>query len=145
MPISFQPAFWGLGRNAAGCHFHRRFEPSTQCAIERSPFTGGGETLGMNPGASSRQRLLRIEVKRTCYSDDSKKPVPVIAFPASHTCANRVTIVQCRPIRPFGAHLIYSVSPFEISVSAWMSIRQPVRRAARRAFCPSLPIASESW
>ncbi len=26
-----------------------------------------------------------------------------------------------------------------------MSIRQPVRRAARRAFWPSLPIASESW
>src|SRR5665809_114359 len=26
-----------------------------------------------------------------------------------------------------------------------MSTRQPVRRAARRAFCPSLPIASESW
>src|SRR5204862_27525 len=26
-----------------------------------------------------------------------------------------------------------------------MSIRQPVRRAARRAFWPSLPIASDSW
>jgi hypothetical protein len=26
-----------------------------------------------------------------------------------------------------------------------MSIRQPVRRAASRAFCPSLPMASESW
>src|SRR5580658_2907556 len=26
-----------------------------------------------------------------------------------------------------------------------MSMRQPVRRAARRAFCPSLPMASESW
>ena len=26
-----------------------------------------------------------------------------------------------------------------------MSTRQPVSRAARRAFCPSLPIASESW
>ncbi len=29
--------------------------------------------------------------------------------------------------------------------SEWMSIRQPVRRAARRAFWPSLPIASDSW
>jgi hypothetical protein len=29
--------------------------------------------------------------------------------------------------------------------SGWMSIRQPVSRAARRAFCPSLPIASDSW
>ena len=31
------------------------------------------------------------------------------------------------------------------SSSEWMSIRQPVRRAARRAFWPSLPIASDSW
>jgi len=30
------------------------------------------------------------------------------------------------------------------SVSGRMSIRQPVSRAARRAFCPSLPIASDS-
>ena len=30
-------------------------------------------------------------------------------------------------------------------VSARISMRQPVSRAARRAFCPSLPIASESW
>src|SRR5690606_42018450 len=31
------------------------------------------------------------------------------------------------------------------SVSGRMSIFQPVSRAARRAFWPSLPIASESW
>ena len=31
------------------------------------------------------------------------------------------------------------------SASLWMSIRQPVSRAASRAFCPSLPIASDSW
>lgn len=35
--------------------------------------------------------------------------------------------------------------PCSCSVSGRMSMRQPVRRAARRAFCPSLPIASESW
>ncbi len=29
--------------------------------------------------------------------------------------------------------------------SGWMSIRAPVSFAARRAFWPSLPIASESW
>jgi hypothetical protein len=29
-------------------------------------------------------------------------------------------------------------------LSGWMSIRHPVNRAASRAFCPSLPIASES-
>ncbi len=31
------------------------------------------------------------------------------------------------------------------SVSGRMSMRHPVSRAARRAFCPSLPIASDSW
>ena len=33
----------------------------------------------------------------------------------------------------------------DTSVSGRMSIFQPVRRAANRAFCPSRPIASESW
>ena len=31
------------------------------------------------------------------------------------------------------------------SWSGRMSMRQPVSRAARRAFCPSLPMASDSW
>ena len=31
------------------------------------------------------------------------------------------------------------------AVSGRMSIFQPVRRAARRAFCPSRPIARDSW
>lgn len=35
-------------------------------------------------------------------------------------------------------------SPSRIE-SGWMSIRAPVSFAARRAFCPSLPIASDSW
>lgn len=38
-----------------------------------------------------------------------------------------------------------SSAPSVCSVSGRMSMRQPVRRAARRAFCPSLPIASDSW
>ena len=31
------------------------------------------------------------------------------------------------------------------AVSERMSIRQPVSRAASRAFCPSRPMASDSW
>ena len=38
-----------------------------------------------------------------------------------------------------------SSSSWANSVSDLMSTRQPVRRAARRAFWPSRPIASESW
>jgi hypothetical protein len=37
-----------------------------------------------------------------------------------------------------------SASSSANSVSPLISTRQPVRRAASRAFCPSLPIASES-
>ena len=33
----------------------------------------------------------------------------------------------------------------ETSASERMSIRHPVRRAASRAFCPSRPIARDSW
>lgn len=38
-----------------------------------------------------------------------------------------------------------SQAPAFAWLSDLMSIFQPVSRAARRAFCPSLPIASESW
>src|SRR5699024_12517549 len=38
-----------------------------------------------------------------------------------------------------------AVAPSRPGVSGRISIFQPVSRAARRAFCPSLPIASESW
>ena len=34
---------------------------------------------------------------------------------------------------------------FSSATSDLMSIRQPVSRAARRAFCPSLPMARDSW
>ena len=34
---------------------------------------------------------------------------------------------------------------FSSATSERMSIRQPVSRAARRAFCPSLPMARDSW
>ena len=32
-----------------------------------------------------------------------------------------------------------------VKLALLMSMCQPVRRAARRAFCPSLPMARESW
>ena len=32
----------------------------------------------------------------------------------------------------------------QLWTSGWISIRHPVRRAARRAFCPSLPMANDS-
>lgn len=57
---------------------------------------------------------------------------------------------RLRQHRPLGVRHPFSYSGRPLSsvwpsVSGRMSIRQPVRRAARRAFCPSLPIASDSW
>jgi hypothetical protein len=45
---------------------------------------------------------------------------------------------------PPGAH-VYPPAGAVAWDSDLMSIRHPVSRAASRAFCPSFPIASESW
>ena len=50
-----------------------------------------------------------------------------------------------RPSKVSSPSYSTSVSSEANSVSDLMSTRQPVRRAARRAFWPSRPIASESW
>lgn len=44
-----------------------------------------------------------------------------------------------------GAEVVPSLASCSASASEWISIRQPVNLAAKRAFCPSLPMASESW
>jgi hypothetical protein len=38
-----------------------------------------------------------------------------------------------------------SAGPAASAASDRMSMRQPVSRAASRAFCPSFPMASDSW
>ncbi len=50
-----------------------------------------------------------------------------------------------RPSNVSSPSISISCSSEANSVSDLMSTRQPVRRAARRAFWPSRPIASESW
>lgn len=70
--------------------------------------------------------------------------------PAPHTGADRSahSVHQSTPcpavLRP-GAGQPRASGSACASVSGRMSIRQPVRRAARRAFCPSRPMARESW
>lgn len=48
------------------------------------------------------------------------------------------------PFAPGRTLLVTDQSSSRIE-SGWMSIRAPVSLAARRAFWPSFPIASESW
>ncbi len=49
------------------------------------------------------------------------------------------------PLRTLTPRQNYFSFSFSSATSERMSIRQPVSRAARRAFCPSLPMARDSW
>lgn len=84
------------------------------------------------------------------YRDNPQQLGGRHANPAAHTGAYRGratyhcgSLPPCpgsSPGAPPGDHA-WEVA----SVSGRMSIRQPVRRAANRAFCPSRPMASDSW
>ena len=66
-------------------------------------------------------------------------------FPASHAGANRARTTGHWGVYPV-AHPGWPASAAGSgAVSGRMSIRQPVSRAASRAFWPSLPIARLSW
>ncbi len=60
-------------------------------------------------------------------------------------CVPRGTGPQVYPLS-VGPSAVAATGPLPaVPPSGRMSMRQPVSRAASRAFCPSLPMASESW
>jgi hypothetical protein len=59
---------------------------------------------------------------------------------ASYASAEAPAALAASPAEARGAGAEAPTAPSER-----MSMRQPVSRAASRAFCPSLPMASESW
>jgi len=63
--------------------------------------------------------------------------------PAGPAAAVDGAAAPAAPVTP--APAVPSPSAPATSVSGLISIFQPVRRWASRAFCPSFPIASESW
>ncbi len=67
-----------------------------------------------------------------------------MARPAASSAS---TISALPPAKPSSAALASSASARSLSISdsLLMSMRMPVSLAASRAFCPFLPIASESW
>jgi hypothetical protein len=73
-----------------------------------------------------------VRLRNSVPRDDSQQPVLRATRPAADAGADRVA----HPGAGAGA---------AASVSGRMSMRQPVSRAASRAFWPSRPIASESW
>ena len=130
------------------------------------PFpASGGAGRGDAPGApavsvrrattrSRADRLIRsLDIPRTCGTARARRPVR-----SATTGVYRVrpaTRSQVLPRRaPRSSEAAPAAAPAwhrraaprpPASVSGRMSIRHPVSLAARRAFCPSLPIASYSW
>lgn len=95
------------------------------------------------------RRTARASAPSTAPSPPSAPYGPVPRCVRRRPVPPRRQLRSPRGDRPAAAPLSCapspSPSPSVCSVSGRISMRQPVRRAARRAFCPSLPIASDSW
>jgi len=137
-----------------------------QCAGERStPFGEVQASLvRMQPGAPTGQGAPRVDDGLGLPSaigdrDHPKQGGPKTSFPAPHTHAHRAARIgvartlgepdtwpsarqSTAPAHESGPE--GSAGPLSPS-SERMSMRQPVSFAASRAFCPSLPMASDSW
>jgi len=121
---------------------------------ERSALVGEVDAarVGVHGRAPSRQTSGGVGDQPRCgpvpHRDDAQQGGLRRRGPAPHAGAHRTP--RTGRGRCYRARRARGGSPAPgrattHSASLWMSIRQPVRRAARRAFCPSLPIASESW
>lgn len=123
-------------------------------------------------GSGAHSPSINTVRSRSCLAARSRQPTQVRSGQA-RACVRPDTVKSTSPHRPhpFGAGIEWlraSITARSLrrsltcgrkgvtlpgpsgyspacSVSGRMSIRQPVRRAARRAFWPSLPIASDSW
>ncbi len=113
-----------------------------------------GSGAGMHPGqVAARQRRERSRLRRRPsgsarawrrghrirYSSGWGSALPVSAYRACASSAPGTLPASSSSGRADAATGAAS------AVSARISMRQPVSRAARRTFCPSFPIASESW
>jgi hypothetical protein len=138
-----------------------------ECGVHMRP-TAGCPTLGIREDKSSGHRrpqqvcrtgslpapdtgaLPSLARTRVCHiflrvwlrlSRPTERPVYLLVL-TSHTEASRVAGAVASVAPRSAAGVSYSAG---FSVSGRMSIRQPVRRAARRAFWPSLPMARDNW
>jgi hypothetical protein len=110
---------------------------------------------GMQRCTSSRQPTLGIGDHTILDHHGSQQLGTRRSTPTSHTGAYRSRATDHREVyllahpTGFAGATAGSRAPGACcdatGVSGRISIRQPVRRAARRAFCPSLPIASDNW
>jgi hypothetical protein len=122
----------GTGERAAAL----RLVEAGERGVQRRAATGQPA-----PGVGEQDQRLR---RPGGVRNHPQQPVSLVLAAAADAGADRRGAAQptCSGC-PSGAEGS-GLAPLS-SVSAWMSIRQPVSRAARRAFCPSLPMASDSW
>ncbi len=91
-------------------------------------------THAPRPGRTARSSLTRTDPSATTRRSDDR------GARARHPTHVRTgSIVHLAVVRTTDAQLSSRM------LSGWMSIFAPVSLAARRAFCPSLPMASDSW
>ena len=135
-----------------GAGVQRSVEPEGSRERSATVSEVDADQVGVHVRTSSRQSTARISGEDTADHDDTQQGWLLGADPAAHTGAHRT-----RASGRFGVYRAHSAAggsavagsasvslAGSASVSGWMSMRQPVRRAARRAFWPSLPMASES-
>jgi hypothetical protein len=91
-------------------------------------------------GAPPGQPASRVRHQDAVAGDDAQQLGRVGALPAPDAGADRRAQTELSA-SPTGA----GAAGGSRVTSGRMSMRQPVSRAASRAFWPSLPIASESW
>ena len=104
------------------------------------PISVGTATIRSSSTANSRFRQpmhMRTGAVRICAAGPSRW---ITAQSTVNTGSSEPRPADYSRPAPPGAPGAASAA----STSLRMSMRQPVRRAARRAFCPSLPIASDS-
>ena len=110
---------------------------------------------GVQMSTATRQPSgeVRDDPARLCHDPDERRRI--VPDPTSHAHAEEPERGDRCRVYPSG-HLAQSTdgaggtseplaAGSAAAVSGRISIRQPVRRAASRAFCPSRPMARESW
>ena len=134
-PLAVQPVLY-----IAGVHFAGHAERTPEGA---SPH---GEVVAlecrMQPRTPARKHSRSICDNVGILDDDPQQGGPRGTRTASDARSDgfHPTPLRCAPADAGGPPQFYSRIE-----SGWMSIFAPVSFAARRAFWPSLPIASESW
>ena len=107
---------------------------------------------GVDMGSSSREDPVEVDDAPSGGADhEADQPRHRLSGSTPDTCANRAVCVprgtgdQVYPLSE-GSSTAAAAGPLPaVPPSGRMSMRQPVSRAASRAFCPSRPMASESW